>query len=184
MVRIYQGVNDDMALALLEKANQIYPLDPRIHEHLGVVFANYQGTIPISVDARIERLEWVLKGDPWGANHLVNLAGQYLQRVQVYKSLTNPTPEQVALLNKDLARLDEIYERLQQVADFSHYTWSTGGMVRLFQGRPEEAMALFRRALAIQPGYGPAMNGLGMATKLLAQMGVSPVVVQDGILKQ
>lgn len=155
MIRIYSGINDDTTLQLLEKAWHIYPYDQRIQEHLGVVYANYTGVMPLSLDERIEKLEWVLKGDPWGANHMINLASLYLQKAVEAQG----TGDFVARQNA-LRRAEQLFDGLQQNADFSHYTWGIGGTLRSLQGNPQEAAWMFRRALTIEPGYMPALYGL------------------------
>ncbi len=175
MVRIYSGLNDDMTLEALKRAWEVYPYDQRIQEHLGVVYANYTGVMPISLEERISKLEWVLQGDPWGANHMINLAGLYLQlatQQQMRGDLQGAS--------QSLSRTDELFERLKENADFSHYTWGIGGTLRNMQGRPQEAIWMFRRALAIEPGYTPATYGLQMA---ISASGVRPAVVQDGMMR-
>jgi hypothetical protein len=174
MVRIYSGINDDTTLEVLKRAWDVYPYDQRIQEHLGVVYANYTGVMPISLEERISKLEWVLKGDPWGANHMINLAGLYLQlatQQQMRGDLQG--------MAQSLSRTDELFERLKENADFSHYTWGIGGTLRNMQGRPADAIWMFRRALAIEPGYTPAQYGLQMA---VSASGVRPAVVKDGML--
>lgn len=171
MIRIFSGVNDDATMDLILKAYNAYPLDPRIHEHLGVVFANYAGNIPL--EYRIDRLEWVLAGDPWGANHLINLIGQNLQLAE-HMQLLGKQEE----AKRVLVHTEALYTRLQQAADFSHLTWGAGGLLRMLEGKNEEAVALFHRALAIDPTYVPALNGLKAAQ---AKLDVSPLVVKDAL---
>jgi hypothetical protein len=172
MVRIFSSVNDDTTLALITQAYQTYPTDPRIHEHMGVVFANYNGSVALPIEDKIDRLEWVLKGDPYGANHIINLAGQYLQLAEMKQQQRDETGRALAL-----ARTEELYARLQRVANFSHFTWGIGGLLRLMEGRNDEAASMFRRALAIEPTYGPAVSGL----KVAVERGASPLIVRDGI---
>ncbi|MBI1309642.1 MAG: hypothetical protein GC129_07365 [Proteobacteria bacterium] len=176
MVRIFSGMNDEQTIALLEEAKRIYPLDPRIHEHLGVAYANYNGATQIPVEARIEKVEGVLKGDGWAANQIINLSGLYLQLAE---NAQQKGDGQTALAY--LARVEQLYAKLQRVADFSHYTWGIGGMLRLMEGRNDEAASLFRRALTIEPNYPPAVNGLRIATE---RMTVKPLQVRDGITGQ
>ncbi len=174
MIRIYSGINDDTTIKVLEKAWDIYPYDQRIQEHIAVAYANYNGLMPMRLDTRIAKLEWALDGDPWGANHMINLAGQYLQKAEQNRSLGNR-----AAFEDYLAKAETMFERLKQNADFSHYTWGVGGALRNLQGQPEEAMWMFRRALAIQPGYQPAVVGLQAAVSAAS---VKPAVVRDGML--
>jgi|GEM_PF-1901540 len=163
MVRIYSGINDDDTARLVMEAYHVYPYDPRIVENMGVVYANYHGNMPLSRDARIAKLEWVLKSDPYGANHLVNLSSQYLQRAE-----DEALAGDMAGVDRDLARVEQLYIRLQRVADFSVYTWGIGGLLRYMQGHYEDAASLFRRALAIDPGYLPASSGLKMVALKLS----------------
>lgn len=174
MIRIFSAVCDEQTIALLEQAYRVYPFDPRIHEHMAVAYANYNGATPMPIEAKIEKLEWVLKGDPWGANHLVNLASQYLQLVDALK--TQPGNE--ARIADALTHVEDIYARLLKVADFSNYTWGVGGMLRLAEGKPEEAASLFRRSLAIDPSYPPAQTGLAIAVQ---RSSVSPVTITDKV---
>lgn len=176
MIRIYSNVVDDTTLSTLEKAYDTYPYDQRIVEHLGVAYANYQGSRPLDVKERIRKTEWVLKSDPWGANHLINLAGLYLQVV----AIDNNFPEKAAERQAALERLEEIFGRLQRNADFSHFTWGIGGMIRLEEKRYDDALWMFRRALAIEPGYTPAQFGI---QRIISESGMKPAVVQDGIVK-
>lgn len=155
MVRIFSGVNDDTTLALINKAYDVYPYDPRIHEHMAVVYANFAGSEPLPIEERIAKLEWVLKGDPWGANHMINLAGQYLQLIQAKEAQGD-----LGAARLYLDKTEGLYERLQVVADSSFFTWGIGGMLRLLEGRNEDAASLFQRALAINPQYGPALAGM------------------------
>lgn len=177
MIRIFSSVVDEETINVLEQAYRAYPFDPRIHEHLGVAYANYSGATPLPIETRIEKLEWVLQGDPWGANHLVNLASQYLQLAEVLRKTPGNEVRVAAILN----RVEELYGRLQEAADFSNYTWSVGGMLKLMQGKPEEAASLFRRSLAIDPTYPPAINGLAIS---IQSSTVSPVTVLDAVTGQ
>jgi hypothetical protein len=171
MVRIFSGVNDDQTLQLVEEANRIYPYDPRIHEHMAVVYANYTGKLPLSLEQRIAKVEWELEEDPWGANHLINLAGLYLQLAEIAQQQGHP---EIAV--KALARTDVLYHRLLRVADFSHYTYGVGGMLELLSGHPREARPLFERALAIEPSYSPAKQGLARAQAMLSGTAPSPTM--------
>ena len=54
-------------------------------------------------------------------------------------------------------------------------------MLRLLQGRNEEAVELFGRALEFEPAYVPALNGLNIARQ---RLGAKPLVVQDAITKK
>ncbi|TKW61503.1 MAG: hypothetical protein DI628_02460 [Blastochloris viridis] len=172
MIRIYSGLNDDATLEILQRAWDVYPYDQRIQEHLGVVYANYNGVMPLSLNERIAKLEWVLAGDPWGANHMINLSGLYLQQATQQRSVGN-----VEGALKSLTRADELFEKLKENADFSHYTWGIGGTLRNMQGRFGDAIWMFRRALAIEPSYTPALYGLQMA---VSASGLRPATVQDG----
>lgn len=176
MVRIYGGVNDDTTVALLEKAYSIYPYDQRIQEHMGVAYSNYNGTLPISLDERIAKLEWVLTGDPWGANHLINLSGLYLQKAEAATNKGNPAEAKMYF-----DKTEVLFGKLKEVADFSHFTWGIGGMLRMMEGQNDEAIWMFRRALAIQPDYQPAVAGLQSA---ISRTGVKPAMVKDGVLGQ
>ncbi len=173
MVRIFSGVNDEQTIGLLEQAWRVYPYDQRIQEHIGVAYANYNGVMPIPLDTRIQKLEWVFEGDPWGANHMINLAGLYLQKAEMAGQNGN-----IDELADYVAKADIMFGRLQQVADFSHFTWGIGGMVRSMQAKPDEAIWMFRRALAIEPNYLPAQVGLQMA---ISRSGIKPAVVNDGL---
>lgn len=163
MIRIFSGMNDDITLQMVEAANKIYPYDARIHEHMAVVYANYSGQIPLSLETRIAKVEDELREDPWGPNHLINVSGLYLQLAEM--NLMQGHPEVAA---KALARAAELYRRLLVVADFSHYTYGVGGMIELLQGHADKAVPLFGRALAIQPDYEPAKQGLARAEKMLS----------------
>ncbi|HEX2858905.1 MAG TPA: tetratricopeptide repeat protein [Alphaproteobacteria bacterium] len=163
MIRIFSGVNDDITLQMVENANRIYPYDARIHEHMAVVYANYTGQIPLSLETRIAKVEEELKEDPWGPNHLINVSGLYLQLAEMNAMQGHP---EVAV--KALARASELYRRLLVSADFSHYTYGVGGMIALLQGNAAQAVPLFGRALAIEPGYEPAKQGLARAEKILS----------------
>jgi hypothetical protein len=57
---------------------------------------------------------------------------------------------------------------LLRVADFSHYTYGVGGMLELLGGHPREARPLFERALAIEPNYSPAKQGLVRAQAMIS----------------
>lgn len=174
MVRIFSGVNDEKTIAVLEEAYKIYPYDQRIQEHIGVAYANYNGVVPVDLDTRIEKLEWVHAGDPWGANHMINLAGMYLQKAEIAAQANN-----TEVTGEYIGKADIMFNRLQRVADFSHFTWGIGGMIRSMQGKPDEAIWMFRRALAIEPSYTPAQMGLQMA---VSRSGVKPAVVNDGMM--
>lgn len=176
MVRIYSGIDDDATKQLIDKAYEVYPRDPRIHEHMGVVYASYVGASPLLLEDVIDKLEWVIQGDPWGANQLVNLSGKYLQQAELKAAQGDHDLAKAAL-----DRVEVLHGRLMQSADFSHFTWGVGGMLRLLQGRNEEAASMFQRALAIQPDYEPAANGLRIATERAA---VKPLVVKDAITGQ
>ncbi len=175
MMRLFSGVSDETTLNILKAANNIYGLDPRIHEHLAVVYANYSGPTPIALSTRAELLEGFLQGDPWGANHLINLAGVYVQLVEQQRS-----QGQTEAANETLRKLDALGPKLMRTADFSHFTWGIVGITRLLQGRPAEAIPLLQRTLVIEPSYTPAQNALALA---LAQTGQMPVTVQDGLLR-
>ncbi|NBX86698.1 MAG: hypothetical protein EBQ80_05650 [Proteobacteria bacterium] len=175
MMRIYAGVYDEETMAIMNKAMQAYPYDPRIHEHMGVVYANYNGAQPLPLEDRIAKLEWVVSGDYWGANHIINLSSQYLVLAD-----SMVREGKVAEARKLLVRVEELYARLQLAANFSHYTWGVGGLLRLMQGNPQEAIALFNRSLAIEPGYEPAKAGLTEARKYVGD--VKPIVVRNGFL--
>lgn len=176
MIRIFSGVNDETTVAILEKAYDVYPYDQRILEHMGVAYANYSGTVPISLDERQAKLEWVLKSDPWGANHLINLAGIYLQKAQL---ATQAGHQDEAMRN--LAKAEDCFTKLKKVADFSHFTWGIGGMIRLMEGRTDDAIWMFQRALAIEPTYEPAVAGLQQA---VSRSSVKPIMVKDNMLGQ
>ncbi len=176
MVRIYSGVIDDTTKAIIDRANEVYALDPRIHEHMGVVYANYNGVMPLDRQTRIGTLEWVLKGDPWAANHLVNLAGQYIALIDEARARND-----LATVQRALTRMRDIYARLQRVADFSHLTWGIGGLIAVIEDRDRDAIPLLQRALTIDPTYAPARNALQIA---IARSGVSPIVIQDNAVKQ
>lgn len=175
MMRLYAGVSDDTTRQIMEEANRVYPLDPRIHEHLGVVYANYSGSMPLSTEQRIERLEWVLSGDPWAANQLINLAGQYVQYIEALRQ-QGRTAEAEAVLEK----LNALVPKLMRVADFSHFSWGIAGIARLLAGAPAEAIPLLQRALTIDPTYAPAQSALQLASQLT---GVTPLVVNDELVR-
>jgi hypothetical protein len=65
---------------------------------------------------------------------------------------------------------------LLRVADFSHYTYGVGGMLELLSGHPREARPLFERALAIEPSYSPAKQGLARAQAMLSGTAPSPTM--------
>lgn len=176
MIRIFSGVVDDTTWQIMHMANTIYPLDPRIHENLGVTYANYNGSMPISLNERIEGLEWVVKGDAWAANHLVNLAGMYIQAINVYRQSGDEATAQTYLV-----KLKDISERLMRVADFSHMSWGVMGIYKLLNNQASEAIPLLQRALTIEPTYAPAQSALQTAISLT---GVVPMVVQDAILQR
>lgn len=157
MIRIFSGITDDETLRIINLAQDTYKRDPRIYEHLAVAYANYKGARPMPIEERVEKMEWVLARDPWGPNHLINLAGQYLQLAEQSAIQGNQAGARHAL-----ARVEDIYTRLQRVAGFSHFTWGIGGMLRMLQGRPDEAKILLERALAIDPNYPPAQHALGI----------------------
>lgn len=157
MIRIFSGVTDDETLRIVKLAQETYKRDPRIYEHLAVVYANYRGTQPMPIEERIAMLEWMLERDPWGPNHLINLAGQHLQLAEQMAIQGN---QQAA--NRSLERVDDIFGRLQRVAGFSHYTWGIGGMLRMLQGRDAEALSYLERATGIEPNYPPAQHALGI----------------------
>lgn len=165
MVRIFSGVSDDTTLALINQAYKVYPYDPRIHEHMAVVYANYTGTMPI--EDRIAKLEWILTMDPWGANHIINLAGQYLQFAQIKLAQGDTATAQAYL-----AKTEALYRRLQRVANGSSFTWGIGGMIRMLQGQDLEAASLFERALAVDPHYGPALAGMKILQARASATGV------------
>ncbi|MCA3244228.1 MAG: O-antigen ligase family protein [Alphaproteobacteria bacterium] len=175
MMRLYAGVADDTTLQILEQANRVYPLDPRIHEHLGVVYANFQGTTPLPLSTRIAKLEWVIGGDPWGANHLVNLAGLYIQAIETARQQGD-----VASANATLPKLDTTVAKLMKVADFSHFSWGIAGITELLHGRPAAAIPLLQRALTIEPTYAPAQAALQTALKLTGQ---APLQVNDALVR-
>lgn len=158
MQRMYAGVNDDETLRLVNLANAQYPYDPRIHEHIAVINANYKGSTQVPIEERIATMEWILAGDPWGPNHLVNLSGQYLALAEANLNAGN-----TVVATKALARVDELFASLQRVGSFSHFTWGVGGMMRLLQGRNQEALDMMQRALTLQPDYAPALSGLAVA---------------------
>ncbi len=157
MIRIFSGVNDDETVRIINMAQQTYKWDPRIHEHVAVVYANYNGSSQMPLETRLEKIEWILSKDPWGANHLVNAGGLYLQLAEQSLNAGNNV-----VANRTFERLEDIYTRLQRVAGFSHFTWGIGGMVRMLQNKNTEAKALFEKALAIDPAYSPATHGLGI----------------------
>lgn len=167
MIRIMSGIVDDETLRVINLAQSMYARDPRIHEHLAVAYANYKGSQPMPLEDRIKNIEWVVeRGDPWGPNHLVNLAGQYLQVAEARMAQGDVVGSQAML-----AKVEDYYARLQHVADFSHYTWGVGGMLRLLQGRNADALPLFERALQIDPTYPPAVQGVIMARQ---RLGITP----------
>ena len=176
MIRIFSGVVDDTTWQIMHMANTVYPLDPRIHENLGVLYANYNGSMPISLDERIEGLEWVIQGDKWAANHLVNLAGMYVQAINAYRMGGDEAKAQTYL-----AKLKDVSERLMRVADFSHMSWGVMGIYKLLNNQPTEAIPLLQRALTIEPTYAPAQSAMQTAVSLT---GLSPMVVQDAILQR
>lgn len=155
MIRIFSGVNDDETLRLVNLAQQTYARDPRVYEHQAVVYANYRGLRAMPIQERIEKLEWMLQRDPWGPNHLINLAGQYLQLAELSAIQGDQPTAQHAL-----GRVEDIFTRLQRVAGFSHFTWGVGGMLRMLQNRPAEAQPMLERAVAIDPNYAPAQHAL------------------------
>lgn len=175
MIRIYSGLVDDTTWQIMHMANTVYALDPRIHENLGVVYANYNGTIPVSSAERLAGLEWVASGDPWAANHLVNLAGMYIQGINFYRMQGNEAQAQIYL-----AKLKTTSERLMRVADFSQMSWGVMGIYTLLNNQPAEAIPLLERALTIDPSYIPAQSALQTAVSMT---GVAPVVVQDALFK-
>jgi hypothetical protein len=175
MMRLYAGVSDDTTLQILEEANKVYALDPRIHEHLGVVYANYNGSLPIDTATRIAKLEWVLQGDIWAANQLINLAGQYIAYIEQLRA-----QGQVAAAQAVLVKLQAIIPKLMKVADFSHFAWGIAGITELLSGRPAEAVPLLQRALTIDPSYAPARNALQIATSMT---GVAPITVNDALVR-
>ncbi len=176
MIRLSVGVTDATTLAVLEKAYDTYKFDQRIVEHIGVAYANYTGQPPIPLIDRIGRMEWVLKSDPWGANHMINLSGAYLQLMQ--STAGNPALAQQR--QAAAARVEELFTKLKRVADSSHFTWGIGGMLRLMQGRDDEALWMFRRALEIEPNYAPAQAGL---QDIISRTGMQPLKVQDGLMR-
>ncbi|MFZ2587245.1 MAG: O-antigen ligase family protein [Alphaproteobacteria bacterium] len=171
MMRIYAGVNDDETMRLVTLAQDTYAHDPRIQEHVGVVYANYRGSQQMTIEDRIANMEWALARDPWGPNHIINLAGQYLQLAEA-----NQTPAGMAVRDKALARVEDLFGRLQRVGATSYYTWGVGGMLRLLQGRNAEALELMEKAIAIQPDYPPALNGLRIAKERLGIVTPATVV--------
>jgi hypothetical protein len=176
MIRIFSGVVDDTTWQIMHAANTVYPLDPRIHENLGVVYANYNGSMPVSLNERIAGLEWVAAGDAWGANHLVNLAGLYIQSINTYRMAGDEATAQTYLV-----KLNDVSRRLMRVADFSHMSWGVMGIYKLLNNQPNEAIPLLQRSLTIEPTYPPAITALQTAVSLT---GVAPMVVQDAILQR
>jgi hypothetical protein len=174
MIRIFSGVVDDTTWQILKMANTIYPLDPRIHENMGVAYANYRGTLPMTMEERIQGLEWVISGDPWAANHLVNLAGLYIQVINTARQYGDEATAQTFLV-----KLEGLSQRLMRVANFSHLSWGVMGIYKLLNNQPTESIPLLQRALTIEPSYEPALVGLQTAVSL---SGVSPVVVQDAAM--
>lgn len=158
MLRIYAGAVDDETLRLVNLAQATYSHDPRIQEHVAVVYATYAGRVAMPIETRIDTLEWMIDRDPWGPNHLVNLSGQYLQLAEIKLQAGDRQA-----MEKILARVEELFARLKRVANFSHYTWGVGGMMNLLRGDNAEAEIMFMRALEIDPSYAPAVNGLQVA---------------------
>lgn len=173
MGRLFGGVTDDVTVALLESAYKEYPYDQRIIEHMGVAYSNYNGSQPMAIEDRIAKIEWVLKSDPWGPNHLINLSGQYLQLAELKQQQGDTETANVLL-----KRVEELYAKLQVVANFSHFTWGIGGLLKMLEGKNEESVSLFRRALAIQPNYPPAVYGIQTA---MSRTTVKPLTVRDAI---
>lgn len=163
MIRVMSGIVDDETVAILNAANRIYPYDPRVNEHMGVVYANYRGNQQWPIEDRIAGLENVLKQDPWGANHTVNLAGILLGQAETYLVRGDQ-----ASAKHTLDKIEDLYRRLQLLADTSEFTWGVGGTLRLLQMRPDAALPLFERALAINPAYEPAKAGVARARALIS----------------
>jgi tetratricopeptide (TPR) repeat protein len=166
MVRLFSGMVDTETRAILEEAQRVYPFDPRIQEHLTVVYANDPA---LSLPESINKLEAMLPNDPWAPNHLINLAGKYLQLAEALAAQGNQAGAIQAV-----ERTNELFIKLQRVAGFSHYTWGIGGMLFLIQGRSAEAAALFKRALTINPDYPPAAQGLATAEQRLQGQAIPP----------
>ncbi len=169
MIRIMLGITDDETLRVLTQANTVYPYDPRIHEHLAVTYANYQGTQQIPIEERIEKIESFLKGDQWGANHLINLCGQYLLLADIHMQRGN-----VAVAKAALARVHELEERLKLSAGSSFYLYGIMGMAATLEQRYPDATLAFEQALRIEPNYGPARNGLERL-QAIAASGTAPM---------
>jgi hypothetical protein len=165
MVRLFGGQVDTETRAILEEAQRVYPFDPRIQEHLTVVYANDP---TLSLPESIAKLEAMLPSDAWAPNHLINLAGKYLQLADLLASQGNQAGAIQAV-----QRTNDLFIKLQRVAGFSHYTWGIGGMLFLIQGRSAEAAELFRKALAITPDYPPATQGLATAEQRLQAQATS-----------
>lgn len=168
MVRVMSGVVDEETVNLLEKANQTYSYDPRIHEYMGVAYANYAGKTPISTETRIEKLEQVVKYDPYGANHVINLIGQYIVFAESAQQNGDP-----AAATRAMRRVDELLPNLKRSAGFSEYYWGIAGLVEVMEGHPAAALPLLERSLAINPGYEPAKQAFLRANVLLGRMKVS-----------
>ncbi|MBI1362553.1 MAG: hypothetical protein GC134_01045 [Proteobacteria bacterium] len=153
----------------IEKAYSIYPEHPRIQEFRAVIYANYADPNgkEIATDTKIAAVEATLKNDPYAPNNLVNLGGLYMAKMLELLSFQAPKEEVIALRDKAL----ELADRLQAVADFSAQTYTIRGFVYLYTDNSADALAQFKRAVAIDPAYVPAVNGLSMAEHMNERKG-------------
>ncbi|PIZ32035.1 MAG: hypothetical protein COY40_00290 [Alphaproteobacteria bacterium CG_4_10_14_0_8_um_filter_53_9] len=155
MARTMGGVVDDTTKAAIDKAMEIYPLDPRAHEYYGVIYSNFAGGAPVPAEKKIEVLEWVLKTDPWAPNHLINLSGQYLTQAE----LAQQRGDFIAA-GSYLSKVDALLPRLQRSAGDSYFYHGILGMRQLMGRQLDQAEASFNKAIQLKPDYAPAVNGL------------------------
>ena len=167
----------DAVLAHMDKAASIYSFNARLQEYLATVYTNYNGSRPIPLEDRIAKLEYAVQYDPYTPNLLVNLGGMYYRLANRY----------IRAGSQDLAkpfadRVIEIYREAIKTAPFAPHPFALGGVGFLMQQKPNKSIALFNKALEIEPNYPPAVSGREFAINELRRQGYTEeqIAILDG----
>lgn len=158
-VRAIRGLYDDETLRFAREAQARSPRDPHARFLYAVAVANHAGGASgQDYDAQIEVLSALSRYERWFPVTAANLGAILFE-----KALLLQISGRAAEARPVAARVRAQVEILRQVSPHSVVTWCLSGMAALVEGQPQQAREFFARALALQPGFAPAMVGISFA---------------------
>lgn len=153
----------------IDASYEAYPWNERTEEYRAVIYANVVPDNIVPLDERIAVIESVLRYDPYAANHTINLANQYFKKADRAKRLGNNQ-----MVPEYISRIEDLGKKLQITAPFSAHTYTIQAMPYVLRDMPYEAIALYDKALSIDPDFAPAVNLKKLLKDRLAAQAVPP----------